>query len=87
MSVTEPDTGLTLYIIDGAPGNIDLGACFSLLAQVLESPPWTLEKSTVVDWEIYRARLGNLPRLTGKSTAPNWEVYRARLASLPRQTS
>ena len=66
--------------------NTDLGACFPRIAQVMTPPLWGLGKSTALDWEIYRARLGSLPRLTDKSTAPDLPVYRARLHNLPRQT-
>ena len=49
--------------------------------------PARLGKSTTVDWQVYRAELGSLPRQTDESTALDFIIYRARLPSLPRLTS
>ena len=45
------------------------------------------KKSSAPNWEVYRARLASLPRLTDKSTAVDFIIYRARLPSLPRLIS
>ena len=48
---------------------------------VLSIAPARLGKSTTVDWEIRRGRLGSLARSIMKSTAVDLSVRRGRLAS------